>query len=373
MKIIHCDEQAEFEAAENFLNTQHVPNPPAELQFRFPLGLKAYLDHFSKDHDTWILKSEKEVVCAGSLIYRRMRIEGAEQNVAMTSFMKIKPDAKSTLLWAKHLLPAINQRLEEKHCNYIFSFVFHSLRNQIRSFRQAVKLKDTMPRYFLIRKTSFILIQGRLPWLSRALKSVTIRQAKVTDVPAILDFILTLQSSKKITKIWTEEGLTSQISNNESKSDREQLYICEDYSKKVLGWFLPEETEKFREDIVASASPETMSYFQLQKLLSIFGITSRPPKFGLPIKMLYLSNIDATNPDVFESMLRFAYKSLKLKHEIISYTHFSGNLISRPPSSFIVGAFPMDLYLILPKDKKPPEFLKSYWMAPTPDLESIVF
>lgn len=377
MKITHCTDKADFDRAEDFLDQQIVPSPPVELNFRFPKGLKHYLDHLSSDHDTWIFDTEHEggrkTLAAGSLIYKHMEIEGRPQNVAITSFMKIKPEAKATLLWAKHMLPKIHERLREKNCDYIFSFVFQSLRQQIRDFRQAVKLKDKMPRYFLIRKASFILIHGRLPWRSHALKSVRIEAAQVKHIPEILDFFEAQHSSKKIKKIWTEDELKNLIEARAKLSIREHLYICLNHNDKVVGLFLPEEINTIREDFMLSASPETLSYFQFQRLLSFFRLTNKPPQFKKPVKLLYLSMIDATNQDVFESLLRFVYKTLKERHEIISYTHYSGNLISKPPTSFLAGVLPMDLYLILPEDKKPPEFLKSYWMAPTPDLESLIF
>src|SRR5690606_30972419 len=115
---------------------------------------------------TWIFEKDEKTLAAGSLIYKNLEVEGKLQTVAITSFMKIKPDAKATILWARHLLPEIHERLKSKNCDYIFSFVFESMRSQIRDFRQAIKLKDKMPRYYLVRKTSFILIHGRLPWLS---------------------------------------------------------------------------------------------------------------------------------------------------------------------------------------------------------------
>ncbi len=373
MKITYCDTEKDYNLAEDFLDQQAVPSPPAELRFRFPKGLQEYLDHLSKENDTWILESEQKAIAAGSLIYKDMDIEGKSQKIAITSFMKIRPDAKSTLLWAKHLLPKIHERLKEKNCDYIFSFVFQSLQLQIRNFRQAVKLKEKMPRYFLIRKASFVLIHGRIPWKSHALKSVRIQEAELKNIPEILEFLRLQQNLKKIKKVWTEQELEGLIRSKALLTLRERLYLGMDHHRKVVGMFLPEEVNSIREDIMVSASPETLSYFQFQRLLSFFRLTNRPPYMKKPLKYLYLSMIDATNPDVFESLLRFAYKKLRLRNETIAYTHYSGNLTSRPPSSFIVGALPMDLYLILPADRNPPEFLKSYWMAPTPDLESVIF
>ncbi len=373
MKITHCTTKADFDKAEDFLDNQTLPSPPVELKFKFPKGFKYYSDQFSEENDTWIFSSDNETLAAGSLIYKNMTIEGQPQKIAMTSFMKIKPDAKATLLWAKHLLPKIHERLKEKNCDYIFSFVFQSERQKIRDFRQAVKLKDKMPRYFLIRKASFILIHGRLPWRSHALKSVTIRRALTFDIAEILNFLGPQQDLKKIKKVWTEVELKALILKGQNNKNREQLYIGVDHNNKVVGMFLPQEINEIRQDIMLSASPETFSYFQFQRLLSFIGLTNSPPRMKHPVSQLYISMIEATNPDVFESLLRFVYKTLRQRYEIISYTHFSGNLISKPPSSFIVGSLPMDLYLILPQDKNPPEFLKSYWMAPTPDLESITF
>lgn len=373
INITHCTQNEDFECAEKFLNEQGTPAPPVGLKYKFPKGLKKYLDHLSDDHDTWIFEKDEKTLAAGSLIYKTMQIEDKTQKVAITSFMKIKPEAKATILWARHLLPEIRQRLKEKGCDYIFSFVFESERSQIRSFRQAIKLKDKMPRYFLIRKTSFILIHGRIPWLSHALKAVKIIVAEDSHAEGIFNFIKTQQNAKKIKRVWTEQEVKDLIRERSKLTLRERLYVCLNHEGKVVGTFLPEEINNLREDILTSASPEALSYFQFQRLLSFFGLTNRPPQKNHPVKSLYLSMIDATNPDVFESMLRFVYKNLRHKNETICYTHYSGNLVSRPPTSFMAGSLPMDLYLILPEDKKPPDFLKSYWMAPTPDLESVIF
>lgn len=373
MLITHCKSKADYDLAEEFLDGQTVPSPPVGLKFRFPKGFNTYSNIISPENDTWIFSSESETLAAGSLIYKTLTIEDLPQKVALTSFMRIKPDAKSTLLWAKHLLPEIHKRLKEKDCNYIFSFVFESQRQQIRDFRRAVKLKDKMPRYFLVRKASYILIQGRLPWRSHALKSVSIRKAVLSDCAEIFIFLSSQQISKKIKKIWTEDDIKNLILSGQKKTNREQLYIGVNHTGQVVGTFLPQELNQIREDIIVSASPETFSYFQFQRLLSFLGLSNRPPKLKQPVQSIYLSMIEATNPDVFESLLRFVYKTLRHRNEIISYTHYSGNLITKPPSSFMIGAIPMDLYLILPQDQNPPEFLKSYWMAPTPDLESFIF
>ena len=375
MKITPCSEKIHYEKVEHFITTTDVPLPPVQLHFKFPKSYKNYLNFLNPDHETWMLENHKnEVIASGSLLYKNMNIEGISQKVAITSFMKTKAGIKSTSLWAKHLLPYIRKSLESNDCKYIFSFVFQSLRKDIRTFRKALRLKKSIPRFFLVRKASYILIQGRTPWRSKTLKGISIRIAQLCDVPQILHFLKSQQTPRSICQSWDLESVENRVQTSLKKPHpREQLHVAINKKKVIVGIFQPFIVDQVRQDIPKKVTKEVQSYFQLQHILCYLGICNKPPKINQPIKQIYLSLLDSINPDVFESLLHYAYTHLKQKNEIISYTHFSGNITSKPPSGFIFGSMPLDLYLILPPEEEPPLFLRSYWMAPTPELEGVIF
>lgn len=361
----------DYEKVEAFLAQQEVPPPPIGIKHAFKQGYQNFLDLISPDHETWYLSHEGEVTAVGSLLFKKMIIEEEEQKIAMTSFMRVKPDAKSTLLWTKHLLPQFTESIQKHNCKYIFSFNFHSLRSEIRKFRQAVKLRDEMPRFYLVRKASYINIHGRIPWRSKALKSIHIRKAKLTDIPQILEFIHKRQLDRQLKEVWDEYRLQKMI--EQGTHDRNSFWIVFDANENVVGHFLPVEISHYRSDIMFEVTPEVENYHYIQRFFSWLNLANPPPKKGHPIATLYLSHIEASNPDIFETLLRHAYKFIRQKKEIISYTHFAGSLISRPPKCFMYGGIPMDFYLILPPQDNPPEFLKSYWLAPTPEFEALTF
>lgn len=371
MDIKKASTESDFKEVESFLETQEIPLPPVQLKNRFKLGYEKFINLISPNHETWILKDHNKTVATGTINFKSMKIEGFEQNVGITSFMRVKPDAKSTLLWTKYLLPSFAESIEKMKCKYVFSFVFYSFRSEIRKFRQAIKFRDEMPRYYLVRKASYITIHGRIPWKSKALKSIHIRKANPGDIPQILEFISLNQADRHLTQTWDKDKLAELI--RRGTHDRNSLWIAIDSQAKVVGHFLPIEMSHFREDIITAVTPEVQNYFYIQKFFSFFGLATPTPKFGKPMPTLYLSFFEASNLDIFETMLRHVYKFLRHKKENISYTHFAGNLISRPPSCFLFGALSMDFYLILPPNQDPPDFLKSYWLAPIPEFEAISF
>lgn len=371
MNIKKAVTDEDYKEVADFIEAQEIPPPPIGVKNLFKKGYKSFLDRLSADHETWSLSNDTEVVAAGSLIFKKMIVEDVEQNVGITSFMRVKPDAKSTLLWTKNLLPQFSESIEKHNCKYIFSFVFYSFRSEIRRFRQAIKLRDEMPRYYLIRKASYISIHGRVPWRSKALKSIHIRKATLGDIPQILDFINKQQLDRQLAEVWDKERLTELI--QKGQHDRNSFWIALDSQAKVVGHFLPIEISKYRSDIMTAVTPEVQNYYYIQKFFSWLKMAAPPPRKDQPIPTLYLSNIEAANQDIFETMLRHVYKFMRKKKEIISYTHFAGSLVSRPPKCFMHGGLPMDFYLILPPHEDPPEFLKSYWLAPTPEFEALCF
>ncbi len=361
----------DYKRVEEFLSHQVVPPPPIGIKHTFNQGYQNFLNMISPDHETWYLSHEDSVSAVGSLLFKKMIIEGEEQNVGVTSFMRVKPDAKSTLLWTKNLLPQFTESMQKHNCKYIFSFTFHSLRSEVRKFRQAVKLRDEMPRFYLVRKASYINLHGRIPWRSKALKSVHIRKATLSDIPQILEFTNRQQLERQLKEVWDEHRLTKLI--EQGSHDRNSFWIALDFNEHVVGHFLPLELDHYRSDIMLEVTPEVENYHYIQRFFSWLNLATPPPKKNHPIPNLYLSNIEASNQDIFETLLRHVYKFIRKKKEIISYTHFAGNLISRPPKCFMYGGLPMDFYLILPPQENPPEFLKSYWLAPTPEFEALTF
>lgn len=372
MDVKKAQTPEDYKELEDFIASQQISPPPVAIKNTFKQGYKKFLELMGHDHESWILKNDKgQISAAGSLIFQKMKIEEKVQNVAITSFMRVKPDAKSTLLWTRNLLPSFTESINKHECKYIFSFVFYSFRSEIRKFRQAVKLRDEMPRYYLVRKASYINIHGRVPWRSKALKSIHIKKAQPGDIPQILEFLKKQQIQRHLVHLWDKEKLTQLIA--QGTHDRNSLWIALDSQAKVVGQFLPMEMSEFRQDIITDMTPEVENYSYIQKFFSWLKMAVPPPKKGLPIQTLYLSYIEATNQDIFETLLRYVYKFIRHKREIISYTHFAGNLITRPPKCFMHGGLAMDFYLILPPDENPPEFLKSYWMAPVPEFEAIYF
>lgn len=371
MDIKKATSESDYKAVEEFLSQQVIPPPPIAIMHAFKKGYKAFLDLLGSEHETWFLSREEQVHAVGSLVFKKMIIEEEEQNVGVTSFMRVKPDAKSTLLWARNLLPQFTESIENHNCKYIFSFIFHSLRSEVRKFRQAVKLRDEMPRFYLVRKASYISLHGRIPWRSKALKSIQIRKAQLEDIPKILEFVEKQQFNRQLKEIWDEKRLKEMI--KKGTHDRDSFWIALDFEQHVVGHFLPIEISQYRSDIMVEVTPEVENYHYIQWFFSWWGLANKPPKKNRPIPTLYLSNIEASNQDIFETLLRHVYKFMRKKKEIVSYTHFAGNLTSKPPKCFMYGGIPMDFYLILPPNENPPEFLKSYWLAPTPEFEALSF
>lgn len=367
MKLVKATEKDSDRLIEYFSNTS-LPGP-VELKFR---RQGSFFDQYriqSDDFVTYILEDEntKEVSALATLIFRKGWIDNKEQSIGFATDLRVSTSRKAILQWSQYFLPAFEEERKKRNCQFVFSVVAHKQRQAYNAFIRPRSPKRQMPRYYLYKRFDIISLHGLFPFAPHPLPGIEVRTVKDSEQEALVEYVLKMKHKKHFYFHFNEEDFLKSIERWKGLS-LDKFIVALDHLGNIIGCTCPWAVQNTQLIYPSNFEGMARSLQESLQLLSYFGLAHRLTKKDQAFSLRHLTHLYADNPDIFYSLLHFAFKHTH-KNEFLVYSQFAGDLLTLPPKPFISSKVKAGLYSILPPDIAPPEFLKPTPFNVPPDFE----
>lgn len=326
---------------------------------------------YSKDYVTYFLEDDEgEIQGLATLSFAKGYINGQEETIGYATDLRISNSRKAILSWSQHFLPILEKERSERNCRYVFSVVSRSQKMAQNAFLRPRSARRQLPRYHLYRKLTVVGVHGKWPWSPKPLPGLFHRSVTVEDLDRIHQFLKSERQGLCFPSYSTPAEINEQI-NSWIGMHLPDLKIVEDSQKQIVACYALWNPTAVEEWIPDSYKGISLTLQQVLKFLSWTRWTRPLSPAGKAFKFKYITFLQASNPDVFESILRLIWDATA-KDEFVVYPHFEGDLTHSPPKSFICSEWKFGLFCLqAPSDPFPDFFYQSF--AETPPLWDLSF
>lgn len=317
----------------------------------------------SDDFVTYLLQSEQnQVEALATILFREGHIEGKNEVIGYATDLRVSPTRRAILNWSRHFLPILENERAMRNCRYIFSVVPHSQRQAYNALIRPRNLRREMPRYHLFRRLEVVSLHGLWPFHDLPLAGIKIRSATENDFEQLARYLL-----------WKTENRPLRFYNSVEDFRRgldrwrdlyiENFLLAFDKNGQIIGCTAPWSPERVQRIYPVAYDDKAKHFHDLLTTLSWVRLAHSLPKEGHEFEFRHLTHLHADNPDIFYSLLYSAFQQAG-KKEFLLYPHFEGELLTKPPRSFISAKTPYGLYCILAAHDPVPHFLKPQSLHP---------
>ncbi len=316
-------------------------------------------------HLTYILnepsKKDFKIEGTASFVIRDALIKGQPVPVAFGRDLRISSNRHAVMNWSRHFLPVLEEVTKAYGCQYVFTVLNMGDVQALNAFVHSRSLKRAMPRYFMFRRLNLVSVHGRWPWASNPLPHVRIERAQPKYYDALQFYIIQKSFSRELATVWNSQSFSAKL-ERWRKLSLNDFIIAIDKNDNIVGCTVPWSSEGIQEFVPLSYNLRAHNFRQFLKFGRLAGM-SRPLtkpvtrlKSEQSLNFNYLCFLHADNEDIFESLLWSAYNQSNKKSFLV-YSQVEGELIYRRPLSWITAKLPYAIYLILPPDQEPPDFV----------------
>ncbi|MCB0407586.1 MAG: hypothetical protein KDD34_05230, partial [Bdellovibrionales bacterium] len=280
---------------------------------------------------------------------------------------QVSTNRKAILNWSNHFLPILLHEREKRNCKYVFTVLTKAHRQAYNAFVRPRSPKRKLPRYHLYRRFQMNSLHGLLPFGPKPLDTVSIRHAHDQDREGLCHFILKRTTKLSFHYSDSKETLLREFARLKDFKISDFL-IALDSKKNVVGCVLPWSNQVYQDFIIHSYNGRALTLYQALRFFSFLGFTHKLPTPVAPLDFKYLTYFYFENPDIFQSLLSYAWTRLD-KNQFLSFSHFKDDYTTRLPKSFIRSKIKCGLYCLLAPEDPIPEFLKLAQLGRPPEYE----
>lgn len=322
----------------------------------------------SDDIVTYYLANDHgNIEAMASLIFRPARIEGKVETVCYATDLRVSPSRGAVLSWSQHFLPILEREKRQRNCRFVFSVVTQNQKLAFNAFLRPRSMKRKLPRYFLFRRFQIVSLHGMWPFRAHPLPSIKITHFQESDRDALINYLAKKARSKPISFAITDDDVATNI-DRWNGLNWSSFLLAKDSRSNLLGCAAPWCASQVQKVQVLKYSAQALS---LKEGLQLYSIVGKAKKLPSPMGFLnfsYLTHLYSENPDIFYSLLEYAYRST-VGHQFLIYTHFDNYWLTTPPRSFISSTIPAGFYCLLSPEQALPDFLKPTHLYEPPDFE----
>ena len=324
----------------------------------------------SDDFDPYVLRDDEgKVAGLVTLIYRETWLNGKIEKIGYMTDLRIEPQREALLSWSKSFLDIIDESKEKRNCRYLFTVLSQEQGKAYNTFLRARSPKRKMPRYYLLRKFDYITLHGRVPFFSRPLSTLNISSASKSDLAELLNYLNIKLRERPLGFVLNDENdLMTHLGRfkNLSLSD---FLLARDNDGNIVGCVAPWDASPVQKYKVTEYHGYIAGLRQFLKVGSLIGMAKKLPERNQALRFKFLSHLLCDNPDVFQSLLYYAYKQTK-GAEFLTYINFHEDYTTNVPKHFLAGSLPFGVYTLWNEDEPLPECLLPTPMLPPPFLEA---
>lgn len=366
MKLVKATEE-DNERILHFFSQSPVPGS-ATLRLRRMFNFFNQYRLQTQDYVTYLLVDDRDQVQAmASLLFRSAVVDGHKEIVGYATDLRVAPHRKAILTWTQYFLPVIETERAKRNCRYIFSVISSSQSSAYNAFIRPRLIRRQIPRYHLFRRFQLVTLHGLWPFHSQPLSGIRLRHAKVSDQNAIAEYIVQRTKDRPLRLYDSAEDFSNQLDRwHDLRTDN--FILAENQEGKIIGCVAPWSSERIQRIHPLTYNAKAQNLHDVLWFLSWFGWARPIAGQDREFEFRYLTHLYADNPDIFYSLLYQAYK-MSGKSEFLVYPHFEGELLTRPPQSFLSAETDFGLYCILSPTDPIPDFLKPKALNQAPVFE----
>lgn len=323
----------------------------------------------SDDFVTYILQNkENQIEALASLLFREGFVDQNREVIGYATDLRVSPTRQAVLHWSQNFFSVLEEEKIKRNCKYIFSVVPHSQRQAYNAFIRPHNLRRGLPRYHLFRRFNLVTLHGLWPFHDLPLSGIKIRTATQNDFTPLAHYILSKIKNRALRYYDSPEGFRINIERWRDLQI-EKFLIAFDRYNNIIGCTAPWSSERVQRVTPLMYDDKAKNFQDILRVLSWFRIAHPIAKLDHEFEFRHLTHLYADNPDIFYSLLYNAFRQSG-KNEFLTYVHFTGELLTLPPRSFIAAEIPYGLYCILSATDPIPDFLKPRSLQTPPIFES---
>lgn len=314
-----------------------------------------------EQHLTYLFEQENKIEGSASFVIRDVMLNGKVKTVAFGRDLRISNNRNTVLEWHKHFLPVLEEVFKSFDCRYMFSMISQNDMQALNAFIRPRPSRRLLPRYYLFRRFNLVSLHGQLPWAENPLPHLRIKHAQSHHLDALVYYVSQKSKEKELSTAWDENSFNDKLQRWKNFKI-ENFLIAMDKDDNIVGCVAPWSSQGIQELIPFEYDLRGHNFRQFLKFGEYLGWTRSitKPAHRLPLedsfKFRYLNFLHADNADIFESLLFSAWNNAH-KNEFLVYTQMRADHYLRPPAHWIHTHTPYGIYLVMPPDQTPPEFL----------------
>lgn len=336
---------------------------------------KSFFDQYkltTDDFYTFVLKDQSSQIHAmASVLFKKAYVNDQEQTVGYLTDLRVSSSRKATLIWAKEFVPAFEQVRDERQCQFLFSDLelFESKAYNLLLRRR--QPDHRLPRYHLFRKFNLVAIYGRFLFADQPLSSIQIGHGLESDIEEICQYLKEKSVRRPLRYNLTPEILKNRI-DSWPNFNIENFLLARDRNQKLIGCMAPWDNSSVQQIVVEKYHGKSFQYYSTSRTLALMGMARPLPAPGQAFRPKHITHSACDNPDIFYSLLSYAYDHCRHK-ELLIYPNYQGEFATRPPRSFMSIKVPYGFYSVLDTHKRLPPYLHPNPFNPAPDFQFAYF
>lgn len=315
----------------------------------------------AEQHLTYVLRDEDKIEGHASFVIRDVLMKNAVTPVAFGRDLRISSNRRAILEWSQHFLPVMDEVFQMFKCKYLFSVLSMGEVQALNAFVRPRTLKRPLPNYHLYRRFNMVSLHGRLPWAKNPLPHLRIRHGSEANLDELIYYITQKSQARDLSTVWDTQSFHDKLERWKGLK-LEDFLIAYDKHDNIVGCVAPWSSGGLQDFIPMHYSLRAHNFRQFLKFGKNFGWTrtlTKPfsrLKVEASLNFKYLNFLFAENADIFEALLWRAYNDAE-ENEFLVYNQMRSEYIYRRPRNWISAKMPFGVYLLLPPDSEPPEFL----------------
>lgn len=316
-----------------------------------------------------IEEQNKPVTGVATFVTKEVLHESKLMPVSFGYDLRIANSRKAVLSWSQYFMPTLYEILQESA--HVFTCLNLTETAAINAFVRSRQIRRSLPRYHLFRKFYLSTVHGVLPFSPKPLNSIEVRQGKPSDWDALIQYLSVQRRSRAFTN-HCNTLQTDLILSDRMGLRAEDFVIAFTKKGQIIGCMALWKDLEFREIRPLDYDLRGENFRQFLKLGRLLGWTHTLPtsfdeKNQTHFDFHFVLFLEAQNPDIFESMIHFAFGKIK-KNEFLMYLRFEDQITFKLPRYWVSTDIPYGLYSVLPPEANVPDFLNPSYEG-IPDLE----
>jgi hypothetical protein len=315
----------------------------------------SFYQRIGLDYKTYIIKDQEEIVGTASFLFKNLCFQNRVLKLAQACDLRISPNRKVILSWAKFFHPILEQLRENEKCDGFITSINQTETQAMNAFIRPKLKRPYQPQYSLSRSYNLVSVHGFYPFRNPVNKNIKVRLYQASDKKDLIEYLKTV--CKKIDFIPQELSESPEDYINKSLLySWSQFLIAFDAGGKIIGCVQPISSSLLQDYLPQDYSSQSHNLRQFLKVAEWlrFGrrLTrpfSRSQKHEtLNFRLLHF--LSASHPEVFNALIHACYKTSS-QNEFLMYAYEISDYKKRPPKGSIYSEIPYGLYSMETSDR----------------------